>query len=51
MNGTAPAMPGVSGGRLKLMVLNRLPCSMNINNWLRTDQRAYPATPGTAAGL
>ena len=40
MNGTSPAIPGVSGARLKLMLLNRFPCSMNIRSWLCVDHRA-----------
>jgi hypothetical protein len=46
MNGYAAAMPGVSCERLKLMLLKRFPCSMNIKSWLWADQRAYTGVPG-----
>jgi hypothetical protein len=35
------SMKGVSGGRLKLMALNRGACSKNPRTWLWVDQRAY----------
>ena len=41
-----PAMPGVSGGMLKSMLLYSGSCSMYGRSWLCTDHRAYTGTPG-----
>ncbi len=34
------SMKGVSGGKLKLMLLKSGVCSMNARSWLWVDQRA-----------